>query len=403
LTAPSDIAPSSPDATDSTAADTKQLEDLRHGLESHRTQAFDKSVSELDAHGTVLYFKTYPRFNPVLHRLDERGVKLEYRFGIGEGDDNNYRASTDLVVTAQRMSETIVYLVYDARAANKELGRSALSGPSDQKWWPYAVSGSTVYVITSPTEATGNGHVVWSFQAGSEPNALFTLEEAGVEVGELLDFAVDGTTLMVIESGRLWRVDLGLKQAKFMGNTTEISGAVEFSGSSVVWEDSTGLKYVDGADGGAVRDLSKEIQAAAYKINDTYYTGHYFSSATKHENFGRYKDWVLYTANTPLGPALVLSREAGPAEPGIADDQRSEGGSARVGASHLGHGPPRGHPHRRALPRAGHERPLARGVRTASVRLHDADDGALDAEVGRSGRRVFAHTRGAATAQGRFV
>jgi hypothetical protein len=278
-------------------ADTAALDKLRASLEGHRTQAFDKSAMELDAHGSTLYFKTYPGFDPVLHRMNADGTKLDYAFSLGSGDDANDRASEDLVVVAQRNGDKITYHAYDAHASNAEKGSTDLPTPTDeQKWWAYAVSGSTVYVITTPTEATGTGNSVWSYTPGGSAQKLFTLEDAGMQVGELLDFDVDGTTMMVIESGRLWRVDMSAKKATWLGNKTEISGAVDFAKDGVAWEEAAGLKFFDYGSND-VRDLSAEIKGSGYQINATYSDAHLFYSKTTSNNFSRWGSWIVYTAN----------------------------------------------------------------------------------------------------------
>jgi hypothetical protein len=299
--------PSTSDGTSSgtqqagtTDADMQTMKALQKSLESHRTQAMDKSAMELEAVGGTLYYRTYPGFAPVFHRRNADGSTIDYGFSIGSGDDSNDRTSQDLVVTAERAGDHITYHAYDSHKKNVEAGASQLPTPTDeQKWWAYAVSGSTIYVITTPTEKTGTGHAIWSFAPGGTPTKLFTLEDAGIMVGELLDFDVDGQTLMVIESGRLWRVDLAQKKAEYMKNKTEIAGAVNFSKDGVAFEDSTGLKFFNYA-ANTLRDLSQEIQAVPYQIAPTYKSSHYFYSATTSNNFTRFGDWIVYTGSAGI-------------------------------------------------------------------------------------------------------
>ncbi len=307
---------------DTTAADTKQMTDLTKKLEGFRTQAMDKSAMELDAHHNALFWKTYPGFAPILHRHDAGGATLDFGFSIGAGDDNNYRATEDLVVTAERAGGNILYHAYDAHSASKELRVGTFPAPSDeQKWFAFAVSGTTVYVITTPSGTT-TGHTIWTFTLGSDPVATGTLESLGMQVGELLDFDVDGNTMMVVESGRLWRCDLAAKTAKMMGNKTEISGAVNFSADGVVWEDATGLKFFDyGA--ASLRDVSQELHDSPYKINATFKDAHYFYSATTGANFGRWRDWVLYTGNSGIFAYDLKSKAV---EPVLLDTESEENG-----------------------------------------------------------------------------
>jgi hypothetical protein len=293
-------------------ADTAALAKLRTDLETHRTEAMGKSAMELESVGSTLYYRTYPGFDPIFHRRNADGTTLDYGFSIGSGDNANDRTSEDLVVTAERAGDHVSYHAYDAHAKSAQKGVADLPAPTDeQKWWAYAVSGSTVYMITTPTEKTGMGNTIWSYSPGGTPTKLFTLEDAGIMVGELLDFDVDGNTLMVIESGRLWRVDLASKKAQYLKNKTEIAGAVNFSKDGVAFEDSTGLKFFDYATN-ELRDLALEIQKTSYQIAPTYKTAHYFTSATTSNNFTRYKSWIVYTGSMGIFAYDIVQKRVAP-------------------------------------------------------------------------------------------
>ena len=305
----------------STDADTATFKKLQSDLESHRTQAMDKGAMELETAGGTLYYRTYPGFDPIFHRRNADGTRLDYGFSIGSGDSANDRTSDDLVVTAERAGDRVTYHAYDAHTANVQKGSVDLPAPTDeQKWWAYAVSGSTIYAITTPTEKTGTGNTIWSFTPGGTPAKLFTLEDAGIKVGELLDFDVDGQTMMVIESGRLWRVDLAAKKAQYLQNKTEIAGAVNFSKDGVAFEDSTGLKFFDYAQN-SLRDLSAEVRASSYQIAPTYTTSHYFYSATTSNNFTRWGSWIVYTGNAGIFAYDLAQKRVAPVLLDVSNDQ----------------------------------------------------------------------------------
>lgn len=304
---------------DGASADIAQLGRLRAELERFRIQAFDKGAQGLESHGNVLYWKTYPAFAATLHRRE--GTKtIDYAFGIGAGDDESFHASHDVVVTAARAGGMTVYRTYDARATGRPLGEAKMPAPSDeQKWWPYAVSGSTVYVVTTSSVPTGAKHVVWSFTAGGIPAQLTTLEDTGMTVGELLDVAVDGSTMMVVESGRLWKVDLAAKHATSLHNDVEIRGAVSFDAHGVVWEDASGVQLFE-AGSTRVRHVSMELKASPYVLNETYKTAHYFSPKTGGANVFRWNDWIVYTADGGLFAYDLKSRAITPVLLDVDDD-----------------------------------------------------------------------------------
>jgi hypothetical protein len=268
---------------------------LQHQLEAGRTQYLDKSAQELEAHDGRLFWKTYPGFDPVLHsRMGAAGAAIDYGFSIGDGDLVNYRTSSQLLVTALPDGDTVHYLAYDPTQANASRGQLDLPAPQDdQRWWAYAVSGNALYVVT-----TGDATTLLRWMPGeSGAQTVTTVESAGAQVGEFLDFDVQGDTMVFIESGRLWKMSISANRATWLGNQTEIAGAVSFDAGGVTFEDSTGLKLLDYSTS-AVRDLSAEIAANAWKIDDAYADADRFYSATSGNNFSRYGNWVVYTAES---------------------------------------------------------------------------------------------------------
>jgi hypothetical protein len=287
--------PGNPNGPDPNA-DLASYTTLQKQLDGNRTQFLDKSAMELAAVHNLLFWKTYPTFNPILHREDHTSqTRVDYGFSIGDTNNSNYRASQTLVLTAENTGDSVVYHAYDGSTTNRLVEDATLPAPSDgTKWYAYAVSGGNVYIV-QPTGGQTD-LLEWTPGSGTSPAMITTLESAGAQIGEFLDFDVDGNTMIFIESGRLWRLDIAANRATFLGNQTEIAGSVQFGPDGVTFEDSTGLKYYSYS-GGSLRDLSAEIQAASYKVNDTYESAHYFYSASTDNNFARWNDWVVYTGN----------------------------------------------------------------------------------------------------------
>lgn len=278
-------------------ADQEKYDAIRRQLEAHRAKALDDSAMELEAHGNVLFWKTYPGMAPQLHSHDaDHDTTVDYAFGIGVSDDNDFRASSGIVATAKLGGDKVRYELFDARAANEPRGAVGFDAPSDeQKYWAYAVSGAALYVIT-----TGDSHTIWKVGAGeSQATKLFTLEEAGIDVGIFMDFAVENTTLMLVESGRLWRLDLQTREATPMRNETEISGTVSFELDGVVWEEATALRFFDYQEN-VVRDLGAELQGLAYAITSSHASAHFFASRTSGPSHCRYGDWLVYTSGAGI-------------------------------------------------------------------------------------------------------
>jgi hypothetical protein len=311
-----------PAATD-TNADVAQLQQLRGQLESHRTQAFNSSVSDLAPVGNALYYKTYPNsLSPRLHRQNADGSTLEYTFSIGSSDNVNERHSETLVVTAEVSGASVIYHAYDASQANVEAGNFSLPAPSDeQKWWAYDASGNTVYVITTEQTATGVDGQVWTYQPGGQPAMLTTLSAVGINLGELLDFGVDGSRMLLIESGRLWSIDLQALTSTWLKNTTEISGGVQAMPDGVTFEDADGLKFYE-LSSGTLRDVSAELKASSYRLNATYSSAHLFDAKTTGINFSRTSSWVIYTANEGIFAYDLAAKRVVPV---LIDDEEESG------------------------------------------------------------------------------
>jgi hypothetical protein len=290
-----------------TDADAKQVADLGRSLEANRTQALDASASDLDGYGDRLYWQTHGSFSPALHsRSNEQTV--DYQFGIGAGDGANVRISSALIVTASRDNDGVVYRAYDPASPNVLLGSATFAAPGDeQKWWAYAADGTNAYVVTADAVRAGAAHTVWRFAPPGQPAALFTLEEAGLTPGEILDLGVEGNTMVLVESGRLWAIDLATKHATSLHDQTEVTGTVWIEDDGIAWEEARGLFFFSHATG-ETRDVSEELIGAAYRLNASYPDSHRFYAASTQRNFTRFGDWLVYTANFGIFAYNVTSR-----------------------------------------------------------------------------------------------
>jgi hypothetical protein len=315
---------SSPDGATSDP-DARQVEELARRLEANRTQVLDASASDLEGRGTRLYWMTHGGISPTLHSRDtgaSSNASVDYQFGIGSGDDANVRVSSDMVVTAGRESSGIVYRAYDATMPNLAFGSATFPVPPDgQKWWAYAVHGLNAYVVAPPADAQ-TGHTVWRFAAPGQPASLFTLEEVGISPGVVLDVGVEGNTMVLVEGGRLWSIDLTSKRATALRNKMELAGAVSIEGDGIVWEEADGLRFFSRVTG-ETRDLSAEIASASYRLNETFASSHRFSAATTQRNFTRSGDWIVYTASLGIFAYNLATRAIAPilleiAQPGEA-------------------------------------------------------------------------------------
>ena len=124
---------------------------------------------------------------------------------------------------------------------------------------------------------------------------MTTLEQAtGTDLGEFLDFDVDGNTMVFIEGGRLWKLDLATRHATWLMNKTEITGAVDFRADGVMFESASGLMFFDYAKN-TLSSISDRINTNPYQINAT------FASAAKFDSgFTRWGSYVVYIGHMGL-------------------------------------------------------------------------------------------------------
>lgn len=274
------IAPSSGgDDVDQTQQDVDHWNQLSVELDGRRTEFLGKHVQELAPVGSTLYWLDTTSFDPRLMRYDGQ-AKLGYGFSIGHANNYNYRASASVVVSAEPGSDVAIYRAYDARTSNGLLGVTSFPKPVGAQWSAYAVDGSSVYVM--------DGTTLNKWQPGGAVSTVTTLESAGVEAGEFWDFGVSGNTMVFIESGRVWSMDLAANKATWLMNMYEAGGSVDFRPDGVLFDTAKGLSFFDYAQQKLI-DVRAKIDANPFAINHT------FASATHYlQDFTRYKQHVIY-------------------------------------------------------------------------------------------------------------
>jgi hypothetical protein len=257
-----------PGDDDDQAADIEEYNELAAQLGKRSVRFLGNEADELQAAGRRIFWLQYAGFDPTIHSsLD--GVRVNYTFAAGT--EGNVRVGDRLVVTATRVADAVVYRAYDAAAANALRGEVTMPAPGDeQRWWAYCADEGDVYIVT-----TGAATTLHRWTPGAAPAFVLTLEEAGASVGIFFDFMVDGGKMLFVESGRLWRLDLATKQATWVGNRKEISGAVSTNGLGVLYVAADGPFYFEN---GMTRDVRAEIADSDYRLNTTFASMHHYAS-----------------------------------------------------------------------------------------------------------------------------
>ncbi len=264
-----------------TDQDIAQYVALQQQLDGHRTQFLPTGIRTPAADGqALLWTDDGAGASPPLSHYDEPSqARVTYGFSIGDATAGtvNYRASEKLVVTTD---ESNVYQVYAANQADQMVGQFSLTPPTDeQKWWAYAVDGTSVYVIT-----TGAQSELMRWNVGdSAPTPLFALEDAGIATAELWDFDVVGNSAVIIESGAVWHLDLTTHASVQVPaqNQLDPSQPISFDDHGILYTAQGGqngdLLYYDLTTHNLV-DVSAAIAASPYRINATFAQAHYYQS-----------------------------------------------------------------------------------------------------------------------------
>jgi hypothetical protein len=272
---------------ESAERDRRAYVELQRALDESRHEALGEQADELRAAGDVLFWLEFAGFDPTLHSHGADAT-VDYGFGIGSGNDYNFRASEKAVATAEPNGEVVTYRLHARSAPNTLLGEQSWPSPTDeQKWWAYAVDGETLYVVT-----TGDHTELHRYAPGGAPEVVADLDAAGCEIGIFWDFGVDGDDMMFVESGRLWRFDIGSGQCTFMGNETEIAGTVDFRSDGALYEAYDGPFFYDAAAGRTV-DLAAEIASSNFRLNPSFDSAHRWSY-----DVARWGRWFVYVGGS---------------------------------------------------------------------------------------------------------
>jgi hypothetical protein len=121
-----------------------------------------------------------------------------------------------------------------------------------------------------------------------------TLESAGATVGEFWDFDVSGNTMVFVESGRIWTLDLATNKATWLMNTTEVSsdGSIDFESDGVMFTTDTDLLFFDYS--------SSSLVNVSDKINHKGYSSGACSGGASNyaTDFTRWGNAVVYTGES---------------------------------------------------------------------------------------------------------
>lgn len=244
-------------------------------LDQRRSKFAGRDVGKTITTGKCLVWADYRKAEPTLHGFVPT---TEQRLGYGSAASVSggavFRASDEIIATVEFGGGMLHCHAYDASQANRELGQLSLDAPSGGiKWYAFAVDKGAVYLVR---EGTKTELIRWI--PGGAMTPVLTFEEIGLGVAIFEDFAVQGSVLLLVESGRLWHVDLAKRTATWVRNETEVSGTVSFDAHTVLYQSASGPFWYDiGA--GTTFDVAAAIDENPWKLNDTFANAHHYAGS----------------------------------------------------------------------------------------------------------------------------
>ncbi|MEQ1504206.1 MAG: hypothetical protein ABMB14_18330 [Myxococcota bacterium] len=264
-------------------------------LDANKSQFGGEEVGEMYPAGDSIYWLEYRAWDPTLHGLDTTGgAQIDYAAPL-RFDSLNVRVDAASVAYAELASGKVVYHLYDSAKANRELTTVSLPAPTDgTRWYAYANDGTDLYYVTAATSADPKTRL-FRVPEGGEPEQVTTLESAGAEIGEFWDFGVDGDTMVFIESGRIWSLDLASNRAEWLGNQMQVQGTITFTDDGVLFTAYDGTLDVPWFFDTATRTLTNVAESIAASTDRV--PGVSAISRQYQQDITRWRDWYVYVGN----------------------------------------------------------------------------------------------------------
>jgi hypothetical protein len=237
-----------------------QYDDRATELEASREDflPLTDQVQFFIAVGPRVYWESLekPLDTPLLHSFNPTtNTRIDYEF---TRDDTNIKAhfqiGDQLIIKCNSSTTT----AFDATMPNRMIDVTVSPDPVSDEC---AIDGTTVYTHVSGT--------IRKWIPGAGPTTLvMDLVAAGVGTNSSSfgGMAVEGNTMVYLESGRLWQIDLATKTGTWLENAMPASGTIAFDSKGVVFDSQPGIKYTQF--GNHIEQLMEDLIAdGGYDLN----------------------------------------------------------------------------------------------------------------------------------------
>ncbi|MDI3285991.1 hypothetical protein [Polyangium sp. 15x6] len=279
--------------------DLAEFESMREELEGKRAVFIETPAQDFFATENTLYWVEVGSGNPLLRSFDDaKKQRTDYTFKVyltgvsspNPVDNINFAASSTMVASMNVLDGANTYA-----AGTPEMPRGKLDLPAPpfgQKWWAYSVTGDDLYVTVINGDTGKYVLQKWTPGQASATDVLVLDDLIAPNVmGEFTNFAVNGTTLMFAEGGRLWLAELTDAKAKWVQNDKRAGGADFYPGGAVYSQDREFFRYDKATD---TRENITDKIKASYSMNKTFAEAHH----PGHDmTWCKFKNKVVYEGN----------------------------------------------------------------------------------------------------------
>jgi hypothetical protein len=215
-----------------------QYDDRRRELEAFRTEFLpaENRPSLISSAGSRLFWADSPPPNDllVLHSFipGEPGSTIDYTFQLSTSDLSIYRLNDQIIIDCDFGTSK----VFASDEANTEISSSSVG------FQDCAVDGGTIYALVGQDTLRR-----WDPPAAPVED-FFSFPAAGL--GSAINgFAVEGNRAIALDvTGDLYTIDLAARTSKWLRNDEDANGKVFFDDRGVLYESSSGLRYIEFAD-----------------------------------------------------------------------------------------------------------------------------------------------------------
>ncbi|MBK9035627.1 MAG: hypothetical protein IPL61_30945 [Myxococcales bacterium] len=213
-------------------------------LAAQRTEIAPAGAYTLLPAADRLYWIDHQGVASLHARVDTTGARLDYAIDLGDPDGVAVLVSSALIVTSVPRGDEMVVRAWRADAPAAAVGELVVPAPADERrTWPIALDGDAVWLARD----LGAGPVLSRWRptaAAPGPVEVLALADTQPTLARVDAVGVALGLAVVVEAGRVWRVELATGAATWVRATTEAVGAISIDPSGLLVETAAALLWL---------------------------------------------------------------------------------------------------------------------------------------------------------------